>query len=71
MYNPEGRFFSSSVRATGNLDSSNSEIAENILHDLSHEKGHTVIIVTHDNDFAMRAVRVLELVDGRIVTAAN
>jgi lipoprotein-releasing system ATP-binding protein len=52
---------------TGNLDSSNSEIVQNILHDLSHNKGHTIIIVTHDNDFAKRADRVVEIVDGRIV----
>lgn len=52
---------------TGNLDSSNSEIVENILHELSHKKGHTVIIVTHNTDFANRADRVVEIVDGRIV----
>lgn len=52
---------------TGNLDSSNSEIVENILHELSHKKGHTVIIVTHNTDFANRADRIVEIVDGRIV----
>jgi lipoprotein-releasing system ATP-binding protein len=52
---------------TGNLDSANSEIVFEILQDLSHNKGQTVIIVTHDTDFAKRADRVVEIVDGKIV----
>jgi lipoprotein-releasing system ATP-binding protein len=52
---------------TGNLDSKNSEIVKNILHDLSDNKGHTIIAVTHDNDFARSADHMLEIVDGKII----
>ena len=53
---------------TGNLDSGNSEIVFNILQDLSRSKGNTIITVTHDTDFAKRADRILEIVDGKIIS---
>lgn len=52
---------------TGNLDSANSETVIGIFEDISKNKGKTIIMVTHDNDFARRANRVIELVDGRLV----
>ena len=52
---------------TGNLDSGNSKIVFDILHDLSHNKGKTIIIVTHDIDFAKRADRIIEIADGKII----
>lgn len=51
---------------TGNLDSVNTKIVFNTLRDLS-DKGHTIITVTHDTDFAAKSDRVIEMVDGRIV----
>ncbi|HVM89607.1 MAG TPA: ABC transporter ATP-binding protein [Puia sp.] len=51
---------------TGNLDSTNSEIVIEIFEDICRNKGKTIIMVTHDNDFAQRASRILELVDGRL-----
>lgn len=51
---------------TGNLDSANSEIIFEIFKDIVHNKGRTIIMVTHDMDFANRADRVLELVDGKL-----
>ena len=51
---------------TGNLDSSNSKIVFDIFQDLSKNKGNTIIAVTHDTDFARRADRIIELVDGRL-----
>jgi len=51
---------------TGNLDSSNSEIVFEIFRELAH-KGNTIITVTHDNDFAKRADRIVEIVDGQIM----
>jgi len=51
---------------TGNLDSSNSEIVFDIFRNLS-KKGNTIITVTHDRDFAKRADRIVEIVDGKIM----
>lgn len=50
---------------TGNLDSVNSEIVFDIFRNLSRE-GNTIITVTHDTDFARRADRIVEIVDGKI-----
>jgi len=51
---------------TVNLDSSNSDIVFEIFRDLA-KKGNTIITVTHDSDFARRADRIIEIVDGSIV----
>jgi len=51
---------------TGNLDSANAETVIEIFHHLSHDNGNTIIIVTHDTDFAHRADRIIEMVDGEI-----
>ncbi len=51
---------------TGNLDSANSEIVFDIFKELA-KKGNTIITVTHDPDFANRADRIIEIVDGKIV----
>lgn len=50
---------------TGNLDSGSSEEILAILKNL-HKEGRTVIIITHDNDIARRADRVIKIRDGRI-----
>jgi len=52
---------------TGNLDSKNSRIVFDILQDLAHNKGQTIIAVTHDNDFAKMSDRTIEMQDGLIV----
>ena len=52
---------------TGNLSSGEAEKIVNIFQALS-SSGKTIIMVTHDEDLAMRAKRVLKLVDGRIVS---
>ena len=38
-----------------------------LFHSL-HEKGHTIVIVTHDMDIAKQCDRMIELADGGIVT---
>ena len=38
---------------TGNLDSKTSREIMDILHEL-HEQGNTVVLITHDNDIAVR-----------------
>ena len=50
---------------TGNLDSTNTGIVFEIFQELVG-KGNTIIAVTHDRDFAGRAGRIIEMVDGQI-----
>lgn len=52
---------------TGNLDSYNSKIVFDILRQLSHEYGQTIIAVTHDEEFAAKSDRTIEMSDGIIV----
>lgn len=52
---------------TGNLDSQNSENVFNIFKNLAQEKGLSLLVVTHDNDFAKRTDRIIEMEDGIIV----
>ena len=51
---------------TGSLDSVNGEIVMKILHKINKEGGTTIVMVTHDPDFAAQADRAIHLVDGRI-----
>ncbi|MDR1927107.1 MAG: ABC transporter ATP-binding protein [Oscillospiraceae bacterium] len=51
---------------TGNLDSKSGRDVMRILHEL-HEEGRTVILITHDNDIAAEAQRVIRIHDGQIV----
>ena len=53
---------------TGNLDTSNSVEILQIISDLNHLNGITVIVVTHERDVAARADRVITLSDGRVVS---
>jgi putative ABC transport system ATP-binding protein len=50
---------------TGNLDSKSGMEIMKIMHDL-HEQGNTVILITHDNNIAMQANRVVRIIDGQI-----
>ncbi len=50
---------------TGNLDSTNSEKIFDILHKL-HQKGLTVIMITHNPELAQRANRTISIKDGMI-----
>ncbi len=51
---------------TGNLDSANGDIVMNIIRDINRRHHMTVVMVTHDPDFANLAGRQIRLVDGRI-----
>ncbi len=50
---------------TGNLDSASSREIINVLKEL-HEDGRTVILITHDNDIAAQAKRVVRIMDGKV-----
>ena len=52
---------------TGNLDSHNSENVFSIFRNLAQEKGLSLLVVTHDNDFAKRTDRIIEMEDGSIL----
>jgi len=51
---------------TGNLDSANGEIVMNIIRDANAKLATTVVMVTHDPDYANLAGRRIHLADGRI-----
>ena len=51
---------------TGNLDSKNSENVFNIFKQLSLEKKLSLLIVTHDLDFAKNTDRIIQMEDGII-----
>jgi len=54
---------------TGNLDSISGGTVRQILHDLTHQMGKTVVAVTHDASFAAVADRRIGIVDGKIDAA--
>lgn len=54
---------------TGNLDSENGAIIEDLLFELNKKFKTTVIIVTHDEDLAKRCQNIIRLRDGKLVTA--
>ena len=53
---------------TGNLDSHNAENVFNIFEQLSNEQGLSLLVVTHDEDFAKKTDRIIQMEDGRIIT---
>ncbi|GAB5398539.1 MAG: ABC transporter ATP-binding protein [Aureisphaera sp.] len=56
---------------TGNLDSYNADNVFNIFKRLSEEEGLSLLVVTHDKDFADRTDRIIEMSDGRILPKQN
>ncbi len=52
---------------TGNLDSATGEEIMSVFVDLNVQQGITLIMVTHDEEKARRAHRIVRLRDGRIV----
>jgi len=53
---------------TGNLDKRNSDIVFDIFNKLTQEHNQTLLIVTHDPDFANRTNRIVTMEDGKIVS---
>lgn len=53
---------------TGNLDTRNSREILKILQDSNREMGQTMVVITHDEEVALAADRVISIEDGRIVS---
>ena len=54
---------------TGNLDSKNGDAVMGLLREL-HRAGTTIVMVTHNPDYARQAQRTINLFDGRVVEEA-
>lgn len=52
---------------TGNLDSKNTDIVFDILQELTRNYGQTIVAVTHDEDFAHKSDKIIEMKDGVIL----
>jgi len=52
---------------TGNLDVKHARVVQDLLLDLVAHQGKTLLLVTHDLEFARRADEVWRLVDGQLV----
>ncbi len=50
---------------TGNLDSRTSREILQMFQEL-HEQGNTIVLITHDNDIARQAKRIVHILDGRL-----
>jgi lipoprotein-releasing system ATP-binding protein len=52
---------------TGNLDKKNSQIVFDVFKELAIESKQTLLIVTHDGEFAQKSDRIIEMEDGKII----
>lgn len=52
---------------TGNLDSKNANLVFDIFRELCTSRTHSMLIVTHDHDFAAKSDRIIEMADGKVV----
>ena len=53
---------------TGNLDQKNSDLVFDIFSELTQEHNQTLLIVTHDIDFANKTNRIITMEDGNIIS---
>jgi lipoprotein-releasing system ATP-binding protein len=54
---------------TGNLDSKSANSVFEMMREVNRTHGTTFLIVTHNMDLARRCNRIVEVIDGRVVTA--
>lgn len=52
---------------TGNLDTKTGQAIHDLLFELNHELGMTLLLVTHNDELAGRAYRKLRMIDGRVL----
>lgn len=53
---------------TGNLDSKSGSIVMDVFERLVHERGITIVMVTHERNFALRASRRVDMKDGLVLS---
>lgn len=51
---------------TGNLDSKAAESVFDLMREVNHESGTSILMVTHNLELAQRCDRIIDLVDGRL-----
>jgi lipoprotein-releasing system ATP-binding protein len=51
---------------TGNLDTKTGDMIYELLRELNREYNQTFIVVTHNDDLASKADKIIRLVDGKI-----
>ncbi|MFZ1852636.1 MAG: ABC transporter ATP-binding protein [Nitrosomonas sp.] len=56
---------------TGNLDSQTSQEIMQLFQKLNQEQGMTIVLVTHEDDIAAYAKRLIILKDGRVIVDKN
>ncbi|MBI4835049.1 MAG: ABC transporter ATP-binding protein [Planctomycetes bacterium] len=56
---------------TGNLDQTTSQEIQALIWEMNKNSGQTFVIVTHDENIAKKAHRMIRLVDGKIVPVEN
>jgi lipoprotein-releasing system ATP-binding protein len=55
---------------SGNLDTTNAEVLHELIRDLSHKRGQTFVVVTHNEALARQADKIVRIVDG-VISAAS
>ncbi|OPJ64617.1 ABC transporter ATP-binding protein [Clostridium oryzae] len=53
---------------TGNLDRENTKITLELLKQANREYNQTIVMITHDNEVALSANRMIKIVDGKILS---
>ncbi len=52
---------------TGNLDTENSEVVLNMLKELNHKFGQTILLITHNPEVATYSDRIVNMRDGHVL----
>jgi lipoprotein-releasing system ATP-binding protein len=56
---------------TGNLDSNTAKEVYNLLQKLTKQRNHTLVMVTHNEELAKKADRILRLIDGKLTVISH